>query len=118
MQLTILPLAALTLLNAADAPAPPPPPAVPEAVIIELRPFVPPGAQCRDNASPTNDEPARQPRFEREPATQDSSQIIYAVERRIDGCSVILVKGATRTIRPLLEPSDSAWPPALPERGK
>lgn len=118
MQLTALPLSALILLNAADAPAQPPLPAVPEAVIIELQPFEPPAAACQDNATPTKNEPARQPRFEREPAMPDSGQIIYAVDRRIDGCSVILVKGAARTVRPLPEQSDDPLQAVLPESGK
>lgn len=115
MQLTALPLAALTLLNATAAP---PPPSEPEVAMRVVQPFTPPGSQCRDNALPTNDNPDRQPRFEREPATPDSGQIIYAVDRRIDGCSVIVVKGEPRTNRYLLQPQDDALQAAFPERGR
>jgi hypothetical protein len=92
MQLTALPLVALALLNAADAPAPAPTPSQPQTAIREFQPEAPLGKQCRDQSLPTKEEPARQPRLEREPATPGVGQIIYAVERRIDGCSVVVVK--------------------------
>ncbi len=51
------------------------------------------GNKCRDSNLPAGDNPGQQPRFERGPATVDMGQMIYAVDRRIDGCSVVLVKG-------------------------
>ncbi len=74
----------------------------PQAAIRELQPFTPPGQRCRDGAAPANEQPSRQPRLERQPATPDAGPIIYAVDLRVDGCSVILVKGA-RIFQPQIE---------------
>jgi hypothetical protein len=82
----------IALLGASDAPAQPPstPNEAPLAAGRELRPDFLGGNKCRDNKLPTVDNPGRQPRFERGPATADMGQYIYAVDRRIDGCSVVL----------------------------
>jgi hypothetical protein len=58
----------------------------------ELRPDFQAGNKCSDNKLPTAYNSSQQPRFERGPATADMGQLIYAVDRRIDGCSVVLVK--------------------------
>jgi hypothetical protein len=86
-----LPLA-IALLGASDAPAHPPstPDEAPLAAGRELRPDFLGGNKCRDTKLPTVDNPGRQPRFERGPATADMGRYIYAVDRRIDGCSVVL----------------------------
>ena len=115
MQLTALPFAALTLLNAAAAPQPH---AEPQVAMQELQPFTPPGSQCRDNALPTHDVPQRQPRFEREPATPDSGQIIYAVDRRIDGCPVVVVKYRATDVQELQRRFDDHMKAAPAEQGK
>lgn len=97
MQHLALPLA-LALLGTSDAPPAPPQPsdAQPRATMREWRPqdFVS-GNKCRDRNLPAADNPARQPRLERGPATADMGQYIYAVDRRIDGCSVVMVMGET-----------------------
>jgi hypothetical protein len=91
MQHIALPLV-IALLGASDAPRAPQhiTIAAPEAAGRELRPDFLGGNKCRDNKLPTVDNPGRQPRFERGPATPDMGQYIYAVDRRIDGCSVVL----------------------------
>jgi len=109
MQPIVMPLVALALMASVDTPAPESGAiAGPEATIREISPFVPPGKQCRDGATPTNDRVGRQPRLERGPATPGMGQTIYAVDRRVDGCPVILVKGAS--VQPLggtqLSPED------------
>lgn len=91
----ILPLAAIVLLGAEDNVAPPRF-SEPQAVIREIRPYSQPGKQCRDSALPTDSNPSQQPRLEREPATPGDGSIIYAVDRRVDGCSVVLVKNNFR----------------------
>ena len=95
MQYLALPLV-IALLGASEAP--PSPPSIsdeaPLAALRELRPDFLTGNKCDGNALPTADNPGRQPRFERAPATAEMGQLIYAVDRRIDGCSVIMVKSA------------------------
>ncbi|WP_086607533.1 hypothetical protein [Erythrobacter donghaensis] len=94
MHYLVLPLV-LALLGASDAPPAPAQPLdePPVATIRELRSGFQTGQRCPDSNLPTGDNPGRQPRFERGPATADMGQMIYAVDRRIDGCSVVLVKG-------------------------
>lgn len=95
MQYLALPLV-IALLGASDAPPSPPsiPDEAPLAALRELRPEFLAGNKCGENKLPTADNPGRQPRFERGPATAEMGQLIYAVDRRIDGCSVVMVKSA------------------------
>lgn len=91
MQHIALPLV-IALLGASDAPASPTPIPfdAPLAAGRELRPDFLAGNKCRDNNLPAVDNPGQQPRLERGPAMADMGQYIYAVDRRIDGCSVVL----------------------------
>ena len=93
MQLIVLPLT-LTLLGATVAPEPSPQAnsGEPRSAMPELQPDFQSSERCRDRNLPAGDIPGRQPRLERGPATPEMGQIIYAVDRRIDGCSVVLVK--------------------------
>ena len=95
MQHLVAPLA-LSLLGASDAPSSPPQTSDPQprATMLEWQPedFLS-GNKCRDSNLPTTDNPGHRPRLERGPATAGMGQYIYAVDRRIDGCSVVLVKG-------------------------
>lgn len=119
MQLIALPLA-LNLLGVTDAPLPTPPASAgePQAAIHELQLGDLARGQCRDSNLPTGDNPGRQPRFEREPASPDMGQIIYAVDWQVDGCSVILVKQGIGDIRRLLQQSDATLPVSPSEPGK
>lgn len=82
----------IALFGASDAPPAPQHTtiAASEAAGRELRPDFLAGPKCRDAKLPTADNPGQQPRFERGPATADMGQYLYAVDRRIDGCSVVL----------------------------
>ena len=96
MQQFALPLV-VALFGASDA-APAPQSitiATPEAAGRELRPDFMVGNKCRDPKLQTAVKPGRQPRFERGPATMDMGQYIYAVDRRIDGCSVSLAMSSS-----------------------
>lgn len=95
MQYLALPLV-IALLGASDAPPSPPssPDEPPLVALRELRPDFLTRNKCDGNALPTADNPGRQPRFERGPVTAEMGQLIYAVDRRIDGCSVVMVKSA------------------------
>ena len=93
MQLISLPLT-LTLLGATVAPEPSQPAnsEEPRSAMLELQPDFPSTERCRNRNLPAGDNPSRQPRLERGPATPEMGQVIYAVDRRVDGCSVVLVK--------------------------
>ncbi len=62
----------------------------PISAMPELRPDFLAGDKCRDKNLPAAGQSGQQPRFERGPATADMGQYLYAVDRRVDGCSVIL----------------------------
>jgi hypothetical protein len=90
MQTIMLPLAGIVVLAATGEPTLP---RLAETTETgrDFSVLAPPGEQCRDAPVPTSEKLTRQPRFERGPATPDEGQIIYAVDRRINGCSVVLV---------------------------
>ena len=117
MQLIALPLA-LVLSSATDVPSPPMSADELRAVTRELQPGDFSGGQCREGNLPTGDNPNSQPRFERGPASPDMGQIIFAVDWRVDGCSVILVKNSVGDVRRLLQQSDVILPASPPEKGK
>lgn len=89
-----LPLA-IILLGMPEVPSTPAPSPLKEplAAMRELRPDFLAGEKCRDSNLPIAGKPGQQPRLDRRPATEDKAQAIYAVDRRIDGCSVVLAIG-------------------------
>ena len=100
MRLIALPLAALALIGAAEA-APPVAVAGPEASIRELRPFSRSDEQCRDRINLARDSAGKRPLLDREPASPDKPHRIYAVDKRIDGCAVMVMHGDVSDVRPL-----------------
>jgi hypothetical protein len=117
MQLIALPLA-LILSSATDVPSPPASVGEPRAVIRELQPGDLTGGRCREGNLPTSENPNSQPRFERGPVSPDMGQMLYAVDWRVDGCSVVLVKNSVGDVRRLLQQSDVILPASPPEKGK
>jgi hypothetical protein len=99
MQPFALPLATLALLGAADAP--PVPPAGPQAILREGRPVTLSEEECRDRITLAREAAGKPPLLEREPASPDKPYHIYAVDRRQDGCAVMVMKGDPADIRPL-----------------
>lgn len=57
-------------------------------------------AICRDRIHEAREQTG-QPPLDREPATGDDALLIWAVDRRMDGCSVLVVKGDPSDIRPI-----------------
>jgi hypothetical protein len=117
MQLIALPLA-LVLSSATDLPSPPASADEPRAVIRELQPGDFSGGRCREGNLPTSENPNSQPRFERGPASPDMGQIIFAVDWRVDGCSVILAKYGIGDVRRLLWQSDGILQASPSDQGK
>lgn len=102
MQPFTLPLAALALVTAAEAPPAP----APQAVVRGAQPFAPSDDRCRDVISQARQEAGKSPLLDREPASPDRPYHIYAVDRRQDGCAVMVMKGDPADIRPLPAPSE------------
>ena len=61
---------------------------------------------CRDRITYARQRLGQPPLLERQPASPDKPHLIYAVDRREDGCSVMVMKGDPDDIRPLPLPSD------------
>ncbi len=83
---------AFVILGATDVSPSFAPPArdEPLAAMREFRPGDAGVRRCNDGNLPAGDRSSGQPRLERGPATADMGQYIYALDRRLDGCSVIL----------------------------
>jgi hypothetical protein len=94
----VLPLLALTFATAA-VPAPQPVlPLLPTPVIGEGDKAV-----CRDRIEEVREERGL-PKLDRGTATPDEALLIAAVDKRIDGCSVMVMRNDTSDIRPLPAP--------------
>lgn len=106
MKLIVFPLAALASVTAA-AERTPPPPSGPDAAIRELRPFEPSEQQCRDRITVAREAAGKPPLLEREPASPEKPYHIYAVDKRVDGCAVMVMHGDVNDIRPLPAPPES-----------
>lgn len=110
MQPIALPLAALALMGAADLPsATPAPVAVPEATMRELSPPKPSDEQCRDSVTRARQDAGKPPLLDRGPASPDRPYLTYAVDKRVDGCSVMVMVGDPADIRPLPRPADRPY---------
>ncbi len=55
---------------------------------------------CRDRIHKAREE-TNQPPLDREPATEEEPLLIWAVDRREDGCAVLVAKGDPDDIRPI-----------------
>lgn len=111
MRLFLLPLPAFATTGAVPAPADTmvpgySRPAQPWTTIDEAH---------RDRACSDRIEQVRgaagQPKLERLPASPERPLMIAAVDKRIDGCAVMQMKGNVNDLRPLPLPSEG--PPAL-----
>lgn len=72
---------------------------LPEDIPLDIRdPSV-----CRDKIEQARAANGQPPLFEREPASPNKPYRIYAVDRRQDGCSVMVIMGNPNDIRPLPE---------------
>lgn len=91
-----------------------------ERVAIETVERVRPDAindqNCRDKISNARQLLGQPPLLNREPASPTNPHLIYAVDRRQDGCSVMVMKGDPDDIRPL--PSRMEGSPLLPADSK
>ena len=99
---TVMPLIALFLTTAAA------PQTVPVAPAPGAGLAPPPStAVCRDRIQEVRDERGL-PQLERGTASPAEPLFIAAVDKRIDGCSVLVMRNNTSDIRPLPAPEDRA----------
>ncbi|AOL23568.1 hypothetical protein Ga0102493_112556 [Erythrobacter litoralis] len=96
MRILALPLAALALIGADD-------PSAAEAEAPATAEASPDREACRDRIEHARRASGQPPLLRRGPATPDDPVLIYAVDRRQDGCAVMVVKGDPQDIRPLPE---------------
>lgn len=69
-------------------------------------------AECRDRIRQAREELGK-PELQRETADPDEPLMIWAVDRRIDGCGVMVMKGDAADIRPIPDPPETPmWMPA------
>lgn len=103
MLVVLLPLSAFALLGAAE---PDPPKAGPALRSPEIDVISPSPEQCRDRITNARDATGKPRLLDRAPASPDKPYRIYAVDKRINGCTVMVMHDDVTDIRPL---------PALPD---
>ena len=94
----LLPFAALALAGAKDAPAPADTRDVTTPVIRSLSPSP---EFCRERITHARETSGQPPLKDRGPASADNPYLIHAVDKRIDGCAVMVMMGDAKDIRPL-----------------
>ena len=94
----VLPLAALALTTGASAPQAVPPEPVPGALTTRTDQK----AVCRDRIELVRQERGL-PTLQRDTASPDEPLLIAAVDKRIDGCSVMVMRNNTSDVRPIPE---------------
>jgi hypothetical protein len=103
---------ALLLTTAATPPASVTP--EPQARLGDLR-GAPAGAVCRDRIDLVREERGL-PKLERGTATGEEALLIAAVDHRIDGCSVMVMRNDTSDIRPLPAHKDGPLLRKIPDQ--
>ena len=101
-----LPLAALALVTAAEAPRTADLAPQAQAATPLAQTFAPFDRPCRDVITQAQQQAGKPPLLDREPASPDKPYHIYAVDRREAGCSVMVIAGNPADIRPLPAPPD------------
>lgn len=135
MRLFVIPLVAATLISANDAGAYPPSldnpayskPADKWKTLPEVeQPAAAtaendgsssePDPSCSDVITTARAENGLRPLVKRAPASADEPHLIYAVDRREEGCSVMVMKGNPEDIRPLPGPAEGDPLQLIPAR--
>lgn len=98
-----LTFSALALISAAEPqPVPPAPSPDPVPVIHELEPYTTLSEEtCRDRITQAREAAGKPPLLDRTPASPDRPNLIYAVDKRIDGCAVMVMHGDVNDVRPI-----------------
>ncbi len=106
--LASLPVAAI-LLSGQSQPVPVMPSAEPDAQIVQMAEGE--AAHCAEVIQQVRDANALTT-LQRGPATPEDGYLIAAVDKRVDGCSVMQMHGDVSDLRPLPEPAEETllWP--------
>lgn len=114
--------AAIALIGASDMPAPPvtdaPSPSPRSSEIARTEPAAPDREQCRDTITLAREAAGQPPLLDRRPASAENPYLIYAVDKRVDGCAVMVMKGNAADIRPLPAPAEEPLRQMPAARGK
>jgi hypothetical protein len=62
--------------------------------------------QCRDKITQAREDAGKPPVNDRAPASEERPFLIYAVDKRVDDCAVMVMYGDVNNVRPLPLPSD------------
>jgi hypothetical protein len=103
MQPVILPLVALALLASTETPQrlEATTTTQPDIVSPAVQPPALSAEQCRDRITLAREASGKPPLLEREPASAEKPYRIYAVDKRVNGCAVMVMHGDVSDIRPL-----------------
>ncbi|MFN3820510.1 hypothetical protein [Blastomonas sp.] len=104
MRLIILLCAPLALISAKNIPAPVAQPESPPA-LHDQKTSALSEQECRDRITLARDAAGQPPLLDRGPASPDDTFLIYAVDKKVDGCAVMVIKDNVDDIRPLPKPS-------------
>lgn len=110
MRNLLLSLSTLALVSAAEPsvprsdsiPLPGPNPAIRELDLSALT-----AERCRDRITVAREAAGKPPLLDRGPASPDRPYHIYAVDKRIDGCAVMVMHGDPTDIRPIPDRSEA-----------
>lgn len=102
MRTFMLSLGGLALMGAAEPPETSPP-SQPVPALRVIEPLAPPPEHCRDQITKAREDAGKSPLLDRAPASPDKPYHIYAVDKRIDGCAVMVMHGDVTDFRPLPE---------------
>jgi hypothetical protein len=89
----------------------PPDVELPRSTRPEVRLEIKEDRDCGDTITQAREEAGKPPLLDREPASPDKPQLIYAVDKRVDGCDVMVMKGDPADMRPLPKAADG--PPVI-----
>ncbi len=104
MRILCLPLVALALVGAADGDDPDQSAPLDEETREGAEREIPSDSEtCRDRINHARDATGQPKLFRREPASPERPLAIYAVDRKYDGCSVMVMMGDPDDVRPLPE---------------
>lgn len=100
MKMIALPVLALALMGAAED-TPPVPKGAAQPAPLAATPAPPSPEQCRDRITQAREAAGKPPLIDRGNAAPEKPPLIYALDKRVEGCSAMVMLGDPSDIRPL-----------------